>query len=254
MDLERRVQMLEQEVEILKNQVQETLLDIKEKVLTQTYPSLRAESKTQPIESQQNGGHGRSAPMEDYPSEAPAVRQVSTRQPEANGQQHQHQRAQSKVVPLEVLSNAPRQHGSNALQPNPRAEVNWERMEALEQWTLNKIERIGVNRTYKLLKYYLEQGRVDRDTFDALVSVLKLYAKPRKPKAQAARQQPRQSSQQRKSSQRKPAQQARQRPDPRRQILDEEEDEDDGRQNLILRLIAGVSNASIGVSKSKKHG
>ncbi len=43
MDLEQRVKVLEQEVEILKNQIQVTLLDIQEQLLTNAYPSLRAE-------------------------------------------------------------------------------------------------------------------------------------------------------------------------------------------------------------------
>lgn len=258
MNLERRVQMLEQEVEILKNQVQETLLDIKEKVLTQTYPSLRAESNAQPAENNihHNNGHGGGGyqQTQDYEPDRSPVRQVSSRPQEPSRQPtNHHQNAQNKVVPLEVLGNT-RQNGANALQPEPKAQVDWERLEALEQWTLNKIERIGVNRTYKLLKYYLEQERIDRDTFDALVSVLKLYAKPRKKKQNSSKQAASKASS-RQSAPRKSSQpQRRSRPDPKREILDEDEDEDDGRQNLILRLIAGVSNASVGVSKSKKHG
>lgn len=43
MDLEQRVTMLEQEIQILKNQIQTTLLDIQEHLLTNAYPTLRAE-------------------------------------------------------------------------------------------------------------------------------------------------------------------------------------------------------------------
>jgi hypothetical protein len=50
MDLEQRVTMLEQEVQILKNQIQATLLDIQEHLLTNTYPSLRAEDDAAPID------------------------------------------------------------------------------------------------------------------------------------------------------------------------------------------------------------
>jgi len=42
MDLEKRVEQLEQELEILKNQIQTTLLAIQEHVLSNTYPALRA--------------------------------------------------------------------------------------------------------------------------------------------------------------------------------------------------------------------
>jgi len=43
MDLEHRVQMLEQELQILKGQIQATLLEIQEHLLTNAYPALRAE-------------------------------------------------------------------------------------------------------------------------------------------------------------------------------------------------------------------
>lgn len=42
MNLEKRVQLLEQELQILKNQIQATLLNIQEQLLTNAYPSLRA--------------------------------------------------------------------------------------------------------------------------------------------------------------------------------------------------------------------
>lgn len=48
MDLEHRVQMLEEEVQILKNQIQATLLDIQEHLLTNKYPALRADSAAVP--------------------------------------------------------------------------------------------------------------------------------------------------------------------------------------------------------------
>lgn len=57
MDLEKRVEQLEQELEILKNQIQTTLLAIQEHVLSNTYPALRAPER----------GMG-SAPAEVVPS------------------------------------------------------------------------------------------------------------------------------------------------------------------------------------------
>ena len=243
MDLERRVQVLEQEVEILKNQVQETLLDIQEKVLTQTYPSLRAEDNvTSNHQDERSGGFQR---QEDYANNDIPVRQVhanqvQTKPPESVSQPvNQHRQ---KVVSLDAFSSGHRQNGANALQPDPVEDVDWERLEVLERWTLNKIERIGVNKTYKLLKSYLEQGRIDRNTFEALVAVVKLYSKPRNKKPA----QPTQKPVQRPSAQHRPR--------PRQKPTPSEEDEDNGNHNLILRLIAGVSNASVGMSKGKKNG
>ena len=50
MDLERRVEALEKELQILKAQIQATLLDIQEQILTNAYPSLRAENAAPPPE------------------------------------------------------------------------------------------------------------------------------------------------------------------------------------------------------------
>ena len=60
MDLEHRVLMLEQEMQILKGQIQATLLEIQEQVLTNTYPALRAEDLSQ------------TAPTVPAPSKVPA--------------------------------------------------------------------------------------------------------------------------------------------------------------------------------------
>src|SRR5450432_2809169 len=47
MDMEQRVKILEQELEILKGQIQATLLEIQEHILTNAYPALRAEELPQ---------------------------------------------------------------------------------------------------------------------------------------------------------------------------------------------------------------
>ena len=48
MDLEKRVKSLEHEVNILKNEIQRTLLDIQEQVLTHYYPALRQAEPERP--------------------------------------------------------------------------------------------------------------------------------------------------------------------------------------------------------------
>lgn len=45
MSLEQRVKTLEYEVKILKNEIQQTLLDIQEQILLHYYPSLRTEEQ-----------------------------------------------------------------------------------------------------------------------------------------------------------------------------------------------------------------
>ncbi len=63
MNLEQRVTALEQELQILKNQVQATLLDIREQLLNNTYPSLQEENST--------------------PGQGPSVSQAASRPPDS---------------------------------------------------------------------------------------------------------------------------------------------------------------------------
>ncbi len=71
MDLEQRVQALEQELQILKNQIQATLLDIREQVLNNTYPALRAEEPSAPASSAPQAV----APAAHSPAPAPVVQE-----------------------------------------------------------------------------------------------------------------------------------------------------------------------------------
>ncbi|MBC7337323.1 MAG: hypothetical protein H5U01_13805, partial [Clostridia bacterium] len=48
MDLEQRIRKLEDELKILKNQIQATLLDIEEQLMGHYYPSLRSSTPEQP--------------------------------------------------------------------------------------------------------------------------------------------------------------------------------------------------------------
>jgi hypothetical protein len=58
-ELEQRVQALEQELKLLKNEVQATLLDIQEQLLSRRYPALRAAEVTRPeAGAQQSEGEG----------------------------------------------------------------------------------------------------------------------------------------------------------------------------------------------------
>lgn len=84
MDLEQRVTMLEQELQILKNQIQATLLDIQEHLLTNAYPSLRAEARpeTAPVKTVSAKPAAPAAPETEPapPTGQPLVRQVSLKE------------------------------------------------------------------------------------------------------------------------------------------------------------------------------
>jgi hypothetical protein len=89
MNLEQRVTMLEQELQILKNQIQATLLDIQEQLLTNTYPSLRAETRPEPapvktISAQPAGPAKTEEQIREVapPAHKPQLRQVSLKEME----------------------------------------------------------------------------------------------------------------------------------------------------------------------------
>lgn len=68
MNLENRVETLEHEFKILKNEIEETLLEIQNQVLIHYYPALRAEDSTPPQESLKPVTN-RSKPAQDWAPE-----------------------------------------------------------------------------------------------------------------------------------------------------------------------------------------
>ncbi len=107
MDLEQRVTMLEQELQILKNQIQATLLDIQEHLLTNTYPALRAEAQPEtaplmPVSAKP------AAPAEPEGTPAPPTGQPLVRQVSLQDVQAPQPPAPSRV-PERSLENPPGQ-------------------------------------------------------------------------------------------------------------------------------------------------
>jgi hypothetical protein len=290
-DTEHRVEALEQEVEILKNQIQATLLSIQEHLLTHAHPELRPESAPPP-EQLPTGG-------QPYPR----VQTIS-----ANPQMD---------LPAPQSMTAVSQ--SVAAAPQPTA-VDWKTMAELEEWTSNRIDRMGVEQTRALINAYAQKGRFSPEIANALLEFVTVYQNsmaptiphrpadfnpaPRPKAAQPAPQPPvvkavAQAPKQPASSVKRPTQptpasesaaapkpatgkaapsktQAQNRnaqpkataqPKPAAQPKaampkatkpanppKEAEEEGGEHANLVLRLIAGVSNAGAGVKWKKSHG
>lgn len=303
MNMEQRIEALEEELDILKNQIQATLLDVREMLLTHTYQALRADDVPPPHTSD-------AGPVR---SEAPAA--LHTIRIDEEGEA-QHVRDQEPV--------------------------DWEMLQELEEWTTRKLEQIGPERTRDLIMLYGEKGRFDPNVTDVLLEFVSLYcvdhpetqgrAEPRRRQArtetrrearpQERRQRPPQYDDepyadphsaptqmrrppdwQEEQAPVEPPRRKRQRPHPtqepqptpppqysaenaaplkrvkiedegplkqmhveserppRRQrrdatVHDVNADEvvSDDKQSTILRLIAGVSNASIGMSRKRDNG
>lgn len=256
MDLERRVKNLEQEVEILKNQIQSTLLDIQEKVLTNTYSSLRAEGMNTPPDDD-GGGGGKGFRQNGYQHVSASPNSGFDGQNDDRDSFDQPLNSQNrvqKVVSLESLGGIPKKSQPQpAKQPAQPEQVDWKKLEELEEWTINKIAKIGAKRTYKLLHTYAEQGRIDTYTLNALSELVKLYAKPKS--GNSAQKESRSSNSAPRPAQNRSTNNQQERMARVRAQQQQNADGADENKNLILRLIAGVSNASIGISKgNKKYG
>lgn len=213
MDLERKVQHLEQEVEILKQQVQETPLGIQEQLLMRSHPGLRSDD-TPPSDERPTQPYR--PPLEERLPKQPS--QPSPPAPQAPPKVEQKRpEKRSKVVSLQALTGV-------APAPTPQG-IDWAELDRLEAWALHKMKAMGIARTRKLIRMHMSKGRINEEIAAALLQFVALYEnqKQRPAQEQAA-------------------------PSPKVA----EPKSDDKHHNLILRLIAGVSNA--GISRKERYG
>jgi len=159
MDMEQRVKTLEQEMKILKNQVQKTLLDIQEQILIHYHPALRAEDETFTESSgagretarSTNGRHAVEA--DTTPEPGLKVRQVSLadlRQP-----------AQPDTRPFSATSTPPDSDPAFA---------------GLADWVGESVSKIGAERTRKLLDLRAANGGMPPELHDTLHELITLCA------------------------------------------------------------------------------
>lgn len=150
--LEQRIKTLEYELKILKSEVQRTLLDIQEQILLHYYPSLRTEELT-PTESinqtlasiqekRQNLG-GSSEPTE--------VRKVSLKD--------------VKVAPQEPPVSP---EGELFSQPE-EGEGDQDEILKLSGWASSTVQKIGAERTARLIQACTSKGIFSPDTESPLL-------------------------------------------------------------------------------------
>ena len=266
MDLEQRVQALEQELEILKNQIQTTLLEIQEQLSTKAYPSLRAEDMPQ-----RNNNAGLSTGR-------PVRQQIPSHDADPTTDEEPEPVSRVRKVALnEVAPDEPPQQATRRPAPKQPADINeWSSFDEMERWVSEKVREIGPGRTRKLIEMQFENGSFSMEMTETLLQFVRLYdedaiqphpqmparkpatpvvrkaapsvvqpqaAKPApKPPPQATRQRPPEASRQQPPA--KPAQTPSPEPKARSEARDD--------ANVVLRLIAGVQNAGAGV-KWRKH-
>lgn len=184
MDLEHRVTVLEQELTILKNQIQATLLDIQEQLLTGHYPALRAEGPA-PTESREPAPE-RPLPPAGEPQSRPAraVKGAPQKPPELDGSP-----APPLVRNVALAEPAPPQaveqrlaeafldDEPSELLPLPTALGNdWLTFISLTDWAQKSVERLGAVRSRKLIEVYAEAGFLAPEVEYALRQIVALYA------------------------------------------------------------------------------
>lgn len=249
MEHERRVEALEQEVEILKSQIQAVLLDIHELLLTNRYPALRAEDA--PV-----------SPAAEVVRKA-TPQTVTIDDPVADSSEKKDSLLIRKMTALDETQPAP---AVPAVERAPFTQQidhpNWSTLNEIEMWVNERIGQMGTARTQKLIEFYAQKGRISRPVQLMLTSLVAAYEEqhptparqtPTAPAAKAKKQPAKPaakpgraaaSNNGHKPSARQPAPPPAAAPE-----LSEAEE-----SSLILRLIAGVHNAGAGISRRRNHG
>jgi len=158
--LEDRVKALEEEVNILKDEIRNTLLEIQEQVLIHYYPELRAKDAAPPeaaLVAQAGPLYG--------PVPFRGLQRISAAelQEEATNQG-------AAPVGTEALL-APQGEGGSVA---PADEGSWSDVARLTEWASDSVERIGRERTVKAIEIAAQAGYLSPDDRDLLVRLVSL--------------------------------------------------------------------------------
>lgn len=188
MNLEQRVELLEQELQVLKNQIQATLLDIQDKVLTNTYPSLRV------------GGNSGSGAVTD-PVSDPANTIRSVRLSETHPDDHtdysyeeppqkvqrvsfntQSERidAPAPVVVRQLPSFESQREPevplpSSITEVNSSVEMTHATLTEAKAWAVDMVKQVGVARAQELIRQKARKGYFASDIERILLHFVSLY-------------------------------------------------------------------------------
>lgn len=188
MNLEQRVEELEMEVQLLKGQIQTTLLDIHEMLLNRTYPALHA---------------GEPSTTAATAAETPAapVHRISLAQPLLDEDDEDGTVPDASLFrKVNTIDDLPLPNSAPAYPPaapdradwtlanprdtgvggwtdaisNPRDASPHDWIE-LENWVGQKVEQLGINRTRELINLYARQERFTTQECDLLMQFVDIY-------------------------------------------------------------------------------
>jgi hypothetical protein len=178
MGLEQRVQVVEKELELLKAQIQTTLLSIQEHLLNSQYPALRAQETTSArVAPQPAPGESRPVPTN------PAVKRVSavTLTPERESQIEFDPDVDEVFSRIPPARNVVRLDEDVRFTPAPEPVIDQREREReaqqeaidrtwmeLDNWVSGKVREIGLERTRELIQLY---GGKERELLLRVVDV-----------------------------------------------------------------------------------
>jgi hypothetical protein len=180
MNLEQRVEDLEMQVQLLKGQIQTTLLDIQEMLLNRTYPALRGEET--PVAAAP-------APAPEVPAAPPApaspVQRISLAQVDDDDDDeampdlsvfrkvNSYDAPPAPAVPAPKAGVPEREDWEEAV-VNPREASSHDWIE-LENWVSQKVEKLGISRTRELINLYARQERFSTQECEILMQFVDIY-------------------------------------------------------------------------------
>jgi hypothetical protein len=163
--------MLEQEMKILKNQIQSTLLDLQEQVLIHYYPTLRAEDSEPPAEALRSAARPNHRTPHNGTGKHPGGE---------NGEM-------PLVIKEVMLDDIRRQRNAEKISDdfpgrnlpsttNKAGEVSdWDQFSLLATWVERSVGRIGLNHTRKLIEMNVTENIYGSDIKGTLLSLLSLH-------------------------------------------------------------------------------
>ncbi len=171
MNLESRVEVLEHELKILKNEIEETLLEIHDQVLVHYYPALRSDDSTAPVEL--------SAPpskSQTKSSNLPHPLADAVAQPRASKAEHKSADSRLDALQSSDIKSGDIQHRQpmNApllpsVQGIPSAPgLSTTALSSLAKWVSNAVERVGKTNALQMI----DSCTAEMNCSDAIKSAL----------------------------------------------------------------------------------
>lgn len=181
-ELERRIQTLEKEVELLTSQIQVTLLDIYERLLSTSYPALRPdEHKPEPNEPAPNPSSTSQRQVVTFSDdtmtpEASDVRSTQSvravnRPPHSSKSNFPSQDYPQRTL-APITPDYPPRQATPPMRPASRfvEDEAAQELEELYAWAERKAHTLGVTRTCLMIENYLRKGRFSRPIAEELIA------------------------------------------------------------------------------------